>query len=68
MTEHLSCALCEDKSLFCMVEDIWWPPNTVCVSFKFYQAVIEKTSKRKYRVGGGATMTGHLSCACSEDI
>ena len=24
MTEHLSCALCRDKSLFCVVEDIWW--------------------------------------------
>ena len=31
-TEYLSCVLCEDKSLFCVVEDIWWPLNTVCVS------------------------------------
>ena len=24
-TEHLSCVLCEDKSLFCVVKDKWWP-------------------------------------------
>ena len=30
--EHLSCVLCEDKSLFCVVMDKWWPSNTVCVS------------------------------------
>ena len=24
MTQHLSCALCKYKSLFCMMEDIWW--------------------------------------------
>ena len=23
-TEHVSCALCENKSLFCVLEDIWW--------------------------------------------
>ena len=31
-TEQLSCALREDKNLFCVVEDIWWPSKTVCVS------------------------------------
>ena len=31
-TEQLSCPLCKDKSLFCVVKDIWWPSNTVCVS------------------------------------
>ena len=29
--------------------------------------VINKTSKRKYRVEGGAKMTEHLSCALCED-
>ena len=32
--KHSLCefALCEDKSLFCVLEDIWWPSNTVSVS------------------------------------
>ena len=34
-TEHLSCVLCEDKSLFCVVKDKWWPLKTVCVSDRF---------------------------------
>ena len=34
-TEHLSCVLCEDKSLFCVVKDKWWPLKTVCVSGRF---------------------------------
>ena len=34
---------------------------------EFYQTVIEKTSKRKYSVGGGATTTEHLSCALCKD-
>ena len=34
---------------------------------KFYLTVIVKTSKTKYRVGGGTTMTEHMSCALSED-
>ena len=24
MASLVSCALCEDKSLFCLVQDIWW--------------------------------------------
>ncbi len=36
-TEHLSCVcvLCEDKSLFCVVKDKWWPLKMVCVSGRF---------------------------------
>ena len=34
-TEHLSCVLCEDKSLFCVVKDKWWPLKRVCVSGRF---------------------------------
>ena len=41
--------------------------HSLCEFDKFYRAVIEKTSKRKYRVGGGATTTKHLSCALCED-
>ena len=41
--------------------------HSLCEFDKFYRAVIGKTSKRKYRVGGGATTTKHLSCALCED-
>ena len=34
---------------------------------KLYCTVIEKTSKTKYRVEGGTTMTEHMSCALSKD-
>ena len=37
--------------------------HSLCEFDKFYWAIIEKTSKRKYTVGGGAKMTKHLSIA-----
>ena len=41
--------------------------HSFCEFEKFYQMVIEKTSKRKYRVGGGATTIKNISCALCED-
>ncbi len=41
--------------------------HSLCEFDKFYRMVIEKTSKTKYRVGGGAMTTEHLSCALRED-
>ena len=41
--------------------------HSLCELDKFYRMVIEKTSKTKYRVGGGAMTTEHLSCALRED-
>ena len=37
--------------------------HSFCEFDKCYQTVIEKTSKRKYKVGRGTTTTEHLSCA-----
>ena len=41
--------------------------HSLCEFDKFYRAVIEKTSKRKYTVEGGVTTTEHLSCALCRD-
>ena len=41
--------------------------DSLCEFDKFYQMVIETTSKTKYRVGEGTITTEHLSCVLCED-
>ena len=41
--------------------------HSLCEFDKFYRAVLENTSKRKYRGGGTTTDTPQVSCALCED-